>query len=70
MEWGVAVSVHVERFGGEGVFDSELGDVLREVLLKHRSIDAAHELHDAVVEVGGVVLRHVECVGRSRALKV
>jgi hypothetical protein len=63
---GVGVCIHVEGVGGKWVFDSELGDMLREILLKHRSEDATHKLYDAVVKVR-VVLRHVECVGRSRS---
>jgi hypothetical protein len=66
VKWGVAVGIHIKGFGGEGVLYGELGGMLREVLLEHRSENATHELHDAVVEIGGV-LRHVECVGRSRA---
>ena len=56
IEQGVAVHIHMEGFGGEGVFDGKWGDMLQEILLKHGSEDAAHKFHDAIVEVAGVVL--------------
>jgi len=68
IEWGVAVVIHGEGFSREGIFNGELRDMLREVLLEHQSEDAAHKLHDTVIEIRGVVLRHVRYVGRSRAV--
>jgi hypothetical protein len=70
IEWGVPVGVYGEGFDGEGVFDGEWRGVLREILFEHRSVDTAHEFHDAVIEVRGViVLRHVGHGGRSRTLR-